>query len=296
MSRFSPKSREAIAAYLFILPTLIGFVIFIAYPLVESLRISFYEYGIWGDTTYIGTENFQRLTTDTRLHHTYRNTVVFTMFAVFLNAGVGLLLAVFLNRRMPTLVSNFYRSVFFFPILVAHTYISVIWKYLYAEDTGVFNFYLSLLNIDSIPWLREPGWAMAAIIVMDVWKNAGFAMLVFLAGLQSIPNEYYEAAQLDGASERQLFTRITIPLLSPTIFFILVIFFIGAFQVFDSIFVLTGGGPGDATRSVVMYIYQQAFQRLDFGYAAAISWTLFLVIMAVTLVQFWGGRRWVHYE
>ncbi len=296
MSRLTPKSREAIAAYLFILPTLIGFVIFIAYPLVESLRISFYEYGIWGDTTYIGTENFQRLTTDTRLHHTYRNTVVFTMFAVFLNAGVGLLLAVFLNRRMPTLVSNFYRSVFFFPILVAHTYISVIWKYLYAEDTGVFNFYLSLLNIDSIPWLREPGWAMAAIIILDVWKNAGFAMLVFLAGLQSIPNEYYEAAQLDGASERQLFTRITIPLLSPTIFFILVIFFIGAFQVFDSIFVLTGGGPGDATRSVVMYIYQQAFQRLDFGYAAAISWTLFLVIMAVTLVQFWGGRRWVHYE
>ena len=296
MSRLTPKSREATAAYLFILPTLIGFVIFIAYPLVESLRISFYEYGIWGDTTYIGTENFQRLTTDTRLHHTYRNTVVFTMFAVCLNAGVGLLLAVFLNRRMPTLVSNFYRSVFFFPILVAHTYISVIWKYLYAEDTGVFNFYLSLLNIDSIPWLREPGWAMAAIIILDVWKNAGFAMLVFLAGLQSIPNEYYEAAQLDGASERQLFTRITIPLLSPTIFFILVIFFIGAFQVFDSIFVLTGGGPGDATRSVVMYIYQQAFQRLDFGYAAAISWTLFLVIMAVTLVQFWGGRRWVHYE
>ena len=137
---------------------------------------------------------------------------------------------------------------------------------------------------------------MAAIVIMDVWKNAGFAMLVFLAGLQSIPNEYYEAAQLDGASERQLFTRITIPLLSPTIFFILVIFFIGAFQVFDSIFVLTGGGPGDATRSVVMYIYQQAFQRLDFGYAAAVSWTLFLVIMAVTLVQFWGGRRWVHYE
>lgn len=296
MSRLTPKSREAIAAYLFILPTLVGFVIFIAYPLVESLRISFYEYGIWGDTTYIGAENFQRLTTDTRLRHTYRNTVVFTMFAVFLNAGVGLLLAVFLNRRMPRLVSNFYRSVFFFPILVAHTYISVIWKYLYAEDTGVFNFYLSLLNIDAVPWLREPGWAMAAIIIMDVWKNAGFAMLVFLAGLQSIPNEYYEAAQLDGASERQLFTRITIPLLSPTIFFILVIFFIGAFQVFDSIFVLTGGGPGDATRSVVMYIYQQAFQRLDFGYAAAISWTLFLVIMAVTLVQFWGGRRWVHYE
>lgn len=296
MTRLTPKSREALAAFFFILPTLIGFVIFIAYPLVESLRISFFEYGIWGDTTFIGLDNYERLAADKRLHHTYRNTFVFTIFAVFFNAGLGLILAVFLNRRMPALVSNFYRSVFFFPILVAHTYISVIWKYLYAEDTGVFNYYLSQIDIAAIPWLREPGWAMAAIIIMDVWKNAGFAMLVFLAGLQSIPSEYYEAAQLDGASERQLFTRITIPLLSPTIFFILVIFFIGAFQVFDSIFVLTGGGPGDATRSVVMYIYQQAFQRLDFGYAAAISWTLFLVIMAVTLVQFWGSRRWVHYE
>ncbi len=296
MPALTPERREAIAGYLFILPTLIGFVIFIAYPLVESLRISFYDFNIWGDMTYIGTEHFERLSTDTRLHQTYRNTVVFTLFAVFLNAGIGLLLAVFLNRRMPTLMSNFYRSVFFFPILVAHTYISVIWEYLYSEDTGVFNFYLGQLGLEAVPWLRDPGWAMAAIIIMDVWKNAGFAMLVFLAGLQSISNEYYEAAQLDGASERQLFFRITIPLLSPTIFFILVIFFIGAFQVFDSIFVLTGGGPGDATRSVVMYIFQQAFQRLDFGYAAAVSWTLFLVIMAVTLVQFWGGRRWVHYE
>lgn len=296
MSRLTPKSREALAAFFFVLPTLIGFVIFIAYPLVESLRISFFEYGIWGDTTFIGLENYERLVIDTRLQQTYRNTFVFTIFAVFFNAGLGLLLAVFLNRRMPALVSNFYRSVFFFPILVAHTYISVIWRYLYAEDTGVFNFYLSQVDIAAVPWLREPGWAMAAIIIMDVWKNAGFAMLVFLAGLQSIPNEYYEAAQLDGANERQLFSRITVPLLSPTIFFILVIFFIGAFQVFDSIFVLTGGGPGDATRSVVMYIYQQAFQRLDFGYAAAVSWTLFLVIMAVTLVQFWGSRRWVHYE
>ncbi|MCY4146529.1 MAG: sugar ABC transporter permease [Chloroflexi bacterium] len=292
----SPKRSEALAAYLFILPTFIGFAIFILYPLVESLRISFYEYSILGDTYYVGLDNYDRLLNDSRLRTTYRNTIVFTGFAVFLNAGIGLLLAVFLNRRMPALMRNFYRSAFFFPILIAHTYISVIWRYLYQQDTGVINYYLALFGIDAVPWLSHPGWAMAAIIIMDVWKNTGFAMLVFLAGLQSIPYAYYEAAQLDGANERQLFTRITIPLLSPTIFFILVIFMIGALQVFDSIIVLTQGGPGDATRSVVMYIYQQAFQRLDFGYAAAVSWTLFLVIMAVTLVQFWGSRRWVHYE
>ena len=292
----SPKRSEALAGYLFILPTFIGFAIFILYPLVESLRISFYEYSILGDTHYVGLDNYSRLFNDTRLRTTYRNTIVFTGFAVFFNAGIGLLLAVFLNRRMPVLMRNFYRSSFFFPILIAHTYIAVIWQYLYHQETGVINYYLAFIGIDPIPWLSHPAWAMAAIIIMDVWKNTGFAMLVFLAGLQSIPHEYYEAAQLDGANERQLFTRITIPLLSPTIFFILVIFMIGALQVFDTIIVLTQGGPGDATRSVVMYIYQQAFQRLDFGYAAAVSYTLFLVIMAVTLLQFWGSRRWVHYE
>ena len=292
----SPKRSEALAGYLFILPTFIGFAIFILYPLVESLRISFYEYSILGDSYYVELDNYARLINDSRLRKTYGNTIVFTGFAVFFNAGIGLLLAVFLNRRMPVLMRNFYRSAFFFPILIAHTYIAVIWQYLYQQDTGVINYYLSFLGIDPIPWLSHPAWAMAAIIIMDVWKNTGFAMLVFLAGLQSIPHEYYEAAQLDGANERQLFTRITIPLLSPSIFFILVIFMIGALQVFDSIIVLTDGGPGDATRSVVMYIYQQAFQRLDFGYAAAVSWTLFLVIMAVTLVQFLVSRRWVHYE
>ncbi len=292
----SPKRGEALAGYLFILPTFIGFAIFILYPLVESLRISFYEYSILGDSYYVELDNYTRLISDSRLRKTYGNTIIFTGFAVFFNAGIGLLLAVFLNRRMPILMRNFYRSAFFFPILIAHTYIAVIWQYLYHQDTGVINYYLEFLGVDPIPWLSHPAWAMAAIIIMDVWKNTGFAMLVFLAGLQSIPHEYYEAAQLDGANERQLFTRITIPLLSPTIFFILVIFMIGALQVFDTIIVLTNGGPGDATRSVVMYIYQQAFQRLDFGYAAAVSWTLFLVIMAVTLVQFLVSRRWVHYE
>ncbi len=292
----SPKRSEALAGYLFILPTFIGFAIFILYPLVESLRISFYEYSILGDSYFVELDNYTRLINDSRLRKTYSNTIVFTGFAVFFNAGIGLLLAVFLNRRMPILMRNFYRSAFFFPILIAHTYIAVIWQYLYQQDTGVINYYLVALGFDPIPWLSHPAWAMAAIIIMDVWKNTGFAMLVFLAGLQSIPHEYYEAAQLDGANERQLFTRITIPLLSPSIFFILVIFMIGALQVFDSIIVLTDGGPGDATRSVVMYIYQLAFQRLDFGYAAAVSWTLFLVIMAVTLFQFLVSRRWVHYE
>lgn len=290
------KHREAFVGYLFILPTYIGFIIFILFPLIESMRISFLEFSILRDSTYIGLENYARMLSDSRLRLVYMNTIVFTLFAVFFNAGIGLLLAVMLNRRLPVLMRNIYRSVFFFPVLIAHTYIAVIWKFLYQQDTGVINYYLSFLGIEAIPWLSNAAWAMAAIIIMDVWKNTGFAMLVFLAGLQSIPQEYYEAAQLDGANERQLFVRITIPLLSPTIFFILVIFMIGALQVFDTIIVLTAGGPGDATRSVVLYIYEIAFRAFDMGYAAAVSMTLFAIILVLTACQFWISRRWVHYE
>ena len=292
----TPRRREAFVGYLFILPTYIGFVIFILYPLVESMRISFQEFSLLRGSTYVGLDNYAQMFADPRLRISYINTIIFTLFAVFFNAGIGLILAVMLNRRLPVLMRNLYRSIFFFPVLIAHTYIAVIWRFLYQQDTGVINYYLGIFGVEPIPWLSNTHWAMAAIIILDVWKNTGFAMLVFLAGLQSIPNEYYEAAQLDGANERQLFFRITIPMLSPTIFFILVIFMIGALQVFDTIIVLTAGGPGDATRSVVLYIYEIAFRTFNMGYAAAVSMTLFAIILVLTALQFWISRRWVHYE
>ncbi len=296
LPELTPKHREAFVGYLFILPTYIGFTIFILYPLIESVRISFQEFSLLRGSTYVGLENYVQMFADARLRIAYINTVIFTLFAVFFNAGIGLILAVMLNRRLPVLMRNLYRSVFFFPVLIAHTYIAVIWRFLYQQDTGVINYYLGIFGVEPIPWLSNAHWAMAAIIILDVWKNTGFAMLVFLAGLQSIPNEYYEAAQLDGANERQLFFRITIPLLSPTIFFILVIFMIGALQVFDTIIVLTQGGPGDATRSVVLYVYEIAFRTFNMGYAAAVSMTLFAIILILTALQFWISRRWVHYE
>ncbi|MCY4537166.1 MAG: sugar ABC transporter permease [Chloroflexi bacterium] len=296
LPEMTQKHREAFVGYLFILPTYIGFIIFILYPLIESMRISFQEFSLLRGSTYIGLENYAQMFADPRLRISYVNTIIFTLFAVFFNAGIGLILAVMLNRRLPILMRNLYRSIFFFPVLIAHTYIAVIWRFLYQQDTGVINYYLGVIGIDPVPWLSNAHWAMAAIIILDVWKNTGFAMLVFLAGLQSIPNEYYEAAQLDGANERQLFFRITIPMLSPTIFFILVIFMIGALQVFDTIIVLTAGGPGDATRSVVLYIYEIAFRTFNMGYAAAVSMTLFAIILVLTAMQFWISRRWVHYE
>jgi multiple sugar transport system permease protein len=292
----TPKRTEALTGYFFVLPTYIGFAIFVLWPILHSMQISLTEFNLLRGSRFIGLENYIDLLSDVRLRTVYGNTIFFTLLAVTFNASVGLILAVLLNRRMPILVRNLYRSVFFFPVLIAHTYIAVVWSFLYHQDTGVINYYLGLLGMSPIPWLSSAQWAMPAVIILDVWKNAGFAMLVFLAGLQNIPSEYYEAAQLDGANERQSFFKVTLPLLSPTVFFVMVIFMIGALQVFDTINVLTTGGPGDATRSVVMYIYEIAFERFDMGYASAVSMTLFAIILVLTILQFIISQRWVHYE
>ncbi|MGH2558555.1 MAG: carbohydrate ABC transporter permease, partial [Thermomicrobiales bacterium] len=245
--------REALSGYLFILPTFIGYTAFVVGPLFAAIGLSFTEYDALSSPTYIGFDNYQRLVDDTRLHTVYRNTFVFAIFAVALNIGVGLLLAVLLNRAMPRLVRYLFRASFFFPVLVAHVYIAIIWQHLYQKDLGVINYYLDYVGIGPISWLSDRAWALPSVIIMDVWKNTGFAMLVCLAGLQNIPEVYHEAAALDGAGPWQRFRQITLPLLTPTLFFLTVIFAIGALQVFDSIIVLTQGGPGDATRSIVMY-------------------------------------------
>src|ERR1700694_205132 len=225
------RRREALTGYLFVFPTYLGFLLFILGPILAAAGISFTKFDLLTTTKFIGLDNYIKMLGDVRLRTVYLNTAVFTFLAVSFNAGIGLVLAVLLTRRMPGFIRNIYRSVYFFPVLIAHTYIAVIWQYLYSKDTGVLNYYLGLLGVGKIPWLSSIQWVMPSVIIMDVWKNTGFAMLIFLAGLQNIPVMYYEAAKIDGANERQLFRRITLPLLSPTIFIVLVIFMTGAVQV-----------------------------------------------------------------
>ena len=287
--------REALAGYLFILPTFLGYTGFILGPILAVIGISLTKYDILSPASFIGLDNYVRLFTDPRLRTVYGNTIFFTVFAVSLNVGIGLILAVLLNRHIPGPLKYLFRSAYFFPVLVALVYSSIVWSFLYQKDTGIINYYLSLLNVAPIPWLSNRQWVLPSIIVMDVWRNTGFAMLVFLAGLQNIPVDYYEAAQLDGANRWHLFRHITLPLISPTLFFNLIIYMIGALQVFDSVIVLTKGGPGDASRSLVMYIYENAFQFFEMGYASAIAITLFIIIVIMTLIQFRLGRTWVHY-
>ncbi|MBE2238165.1 MAG: sugar ABC transporter permease [Caldilineaceae bacterium] len=290
------SQREALAGYLFILPTFLGYTIFIVGPIFAAIGISFTSYDILSPAKFVGVQNYVDLLSDPRLRQVYWNTIYFTVVAVTLNVGIGLLLAVLINRHMPSFLKYLFRTAYFFPVLVALAYSAIIWQYLYQKDTGIINYYLHFLNIAPIPWLSSPQWVMPSIIVMDVWKNTGFAMLVFLAGLQGISPDYYESAALDGANRWQSFRYITLPLITPTLFFNVIIYMIGALQVFDSIVVLTQGGPGDSSRSLVMYIYEKAFQVFQMGYASAISITLFVVIMILTLIQFRVGRSWVHYE
>ncbi|AUA17210.1 ABC transporter permease subunit [Streptomyces sp. SID8361] len=281
---------------LFVAPATIGFAVFVLLPLALTVYYSFTSYDLFSPPQSAGLGNYRHLVGDARLRQTYINTAIFCVLAVPLNVGLALLLAVGLNRKMSGWLRVTIRSAFFFPSLVGLIFVAIVWQFFFQTDDGIFNYYLGLAGIGPVYWLSSPAWALPSIVILDVWKNVGLAMLILLAGLQGIPKVYYEAASLDGASAWRQFRSVTIPLLSPQIFFVTTLYLIGALKVFDSIVVLTNGGPGDSSRSVVMYIYEKAFQSFNFGYAAAVSVSLLVVIGIVTALQFWASRKWVHYE
>jgi multiple sugar transport system permease protein len=296
-ARSSPLGRqEARAGRLFVAPVTIGFIVFIAGPMLATIALSLTNYSMFKPPSFVGLDNFDRLLHDRRLLTVYANTALFTVLAVAGNVGLGLLIALFLDRRMPNWLRHLMRTFYFFPALVGLVYISLIWEFFFQRDTGVLNYYSNLLGGPSIPWLTSSTWAIPAVVIMDVWKNVGFAALILLAGLQGINRELGEAAAVDGANAWQQFRHITLPQISPTLFFVLTLQMIGAMKIFDSIVVLTNGGPGDASRSIVMYIYEMAFGSYKMGYASAISITLLVVVAIATALQFIVARRWVHYE
>lgn len=290
------RRREAATAYLFILPTFIGFIAFVLGPLLAALVISFTRYDLITPPKFIGLDNYSRLANDPRLLQSYGNTLIYVVAAVVLMNVLGLGLAVMLNRKLPRSIKAILRSAYFFPSLVGLAYVSIIWQALFQPDVGVVNYYLTSMGGPRIPWSTSNEWAIPSVVIVDVWKNVGFGMLIFLAALQDVPSEVVEAAEVDGASSWTVFRKITVPLISPAIFFNVTLTVIGAFQIFESIVVLTGGGPGDASRSVAMYIYEQAFQSFRVGYGSAIAVTLFAIIMVVTLIQFRVRRSWVFHE
>jgi multiple sugar transport system permease protein len=286
---------ETLSAYLLVGPTLSGYLLFVLGPLIAAIVLSFTHYDMMSPPRLVGFSNYARLISDARLAVVYKNTALFAVTAVILTVGIGTLLGVAVNKRLPGFLKYILRTAYFFPVLVGMIYAAMVWKFLFNRDLGVVNYYLHFLNVPPIPWLTSSTWAIWSVILVYIWKNLGFTMLTTLAGLQNISEELYEAARIDGAKPHTMLFRITIPLLSPVILFNVTITMINTLQEFDSIVALTNGGPGDASRTVVMYIYDKAFRSFDMGYASAIAVTLFVVISIVTLLQLWGSRRWVHY-
>ena len=290
------KRREMITAYGFILPTLIGFLVFILGPMVSSFVISLYDWNLLTPPRFIGLANYTQLFSDMRLGTVYLTTFRLAVLIVPCNMTLGLALAVLLDRKMPMLLRNFFKVSFFFPFVVSGVAVSIIWTFLFNRDLGPLNYYLGFLGIDRIYWLNSSTYSPWAIVIADVWRNVGFYVLVFLGGMQAISRDLYEAAEVDGATLWQQFRRITLPLLSPTILFLIVISVIGALQIFEQPQILTNGGPGDATRTIVMYIYEQGFKFFKMGYASTVALSLFVVILILTAVQFRLSRRWVFYQ
>ena len=280
--------------YLFVAPQVLGVVAFVIIPLALIVFYNFYEWNVLAGTfRFVGTENVERLFADSKVAPVLGATAVFSVGLVVGNLSLALLLAVLLNRRFAG--RTFFRTLFFSPVVVSLVAWTIVWGFLLQDDGGI-NALLRFIGVDGPNWLREGPTAMAAVIVVQVFKNVGLNMVLFLAALQGVPRELTEAAAIDGAGPWSTFRRITLPLISPTILLTTIITIVGSLQVFAQIAVLTQGGPGISTTVLVYYLYQQAFEFHRFGYGSTLAIVLFLIVLVLTVVQWQLRRRWVHYE
>jgi multiple sugar transport system permease protein len=271
------------AGYVMVLPYVLHFLIFVAYPLVFAFILVFCKWDIVTPMEFIGLRNIQRLINDTTFWTAVTNTLKFLVLHIPLQIVLALLIAVVLNG--PIKLRGFFRGAFFLPFVISGAVVTILWQQLYSTDAGVFNLVLTKLGLDPVPWLTDPAIAIYSIAVMATWKNIGFYIVLFLAGLQNVPRELYEAASIDGATRPQQFWKITLPLLRPITLLVVMLSTIGGFGLFIEPFVMTGGGPAESTLSVVLYLYKNAFQFLRMGYAATIGFALALMIFLVTLIQ-----------
>jgi ABC-type sugar transport system permease subunit len=288
------RRREALSGLAFLAPSLLLFGVFVYYPLLASAYISLTKWNIVAPTKpFVGLLNYERLLADPRFVIVLKNTAFYSIGVVGAAMLLGLALALVLNRQM--VGRGFYRTAIFAPYVTSIAAMSLLWMWIFDPQFGLMNAFLRALLIPAPGWLTTTEWALPAIMIMAVWHNTGYNMVIFLAGLQNIPEELNEAARIDGATGRRLFWNITLPLLSPTSFFLVVTGLIASFQIFDAVAVMTQGGPLDSTNVFVFYLYQNAFQFFEMGYAAAIAMVLFAIIMTLTALQFAMSRRWVHY-
>ncbi|MFI7151520.1 carbohydrate ABC transporter permease [Nonomuraea sp. NPDC050022] len=277
-------------AYLFIGPSLLGVLAFLLLPMVIVFVLSFFHWELLSPPTFAGLDNYRRLAGDGESWHSLGITVVYVLLCIPLQTVLALVLALLLNQRIKGV--RVFRSLFVVPWMATPIVMGLVWNWIFDPRDGAINSALAVIGVTGPDWLSDATWALPAIALVNVWQYTGYNMLFFLAGLQGIPRELYDAAATDGATPRQRFWRVTLPLLNPTMFFVMVTNLIGAFQVFDTVFVMTNGGPSQSTEVINFKIFGTAFREFDFGYASTLSMLLFAVILAVTLVQvrFFGKR------
>ncbi len=275
--------KKSKVGYLLVLPYLVHFSLFIAFPLIFCLVLVFHKWDIVSEMQWVGLNNFNRLLQDNLFFKAIFNTLTFLLIHIPLQIGIGLFLAEMLNQKIK--FRGFFRAAYFMPVIVSGVVITILWDQLYAQDTGVINLMLAKLSLPKLQWLTSPKLAMPSIAVMATWKNVGLYIVLFLVGLQSVPRYLYEAAELEGASHWYKFTRITLPMINPTIFLVVILSTINGFGLFIEPFIMTGGGPMNSTLSAVLYIYNQGFFFFHMGYAATLAFFFAAIIFTVVIIQ-----------
>jgi len=293
MARLSIARREALTFYLCISPWLAGVLIFVLGPMLASFGLSFTRWDLLSSPEFVGLRNYERMLGDPLFWQALKVTAIYTLLYIPTELVGGLSLALLMNQRVPGIA--IFRTIFYLPSVLSGVAFVVVWMWIFHPEAGLLNVALAQIGISGPRWLTNPQTALIALWMMSLW-GLGRAAVIYLAGLKSVPKELHEAAIIDGASAWQSFRYVTIPLLTPTIFFNLILSLIGTFQTFTSAFVATNGGPLDSTLFFVLYLYRQAFERFSMGYAAALAWVLFLIILALTLLVVRSADRWVYYE
>ena len=291
--RITGRTREAIDCYIFMLPVILGLLLFYLGPMVASLYFSLTDYDMLSAAEWVGLENYRALADDEIFWKSLRVTALYSAVSVPMVLMLALGLALLLNQKVRGV--TFFRTVYYLPTVMSGVAVATLWKWIFNTDYGILNLLLDRIGIRGPAWLVDESWAIWALILTSAWTVGG-SMLIFLAGLQSIPADLYEAAEIDGAGAWNRFRNITVPLLSHVTFFNLVLGIIGALQVFTEGFVLTGGGPNNSTLLLSIYLYRNAFEFLKMGYASALAWVMFLIVLALTLVVFRSAPMWVHYQ
>ena len=293
---YSKKKIDAVSGYLFLLPALLAFLLFIGAPMVITIVLSFFDYNMLQGSEWINFDNYIEFFKNPTSWQIIWNTFKLTLILVALHIVIALLLAFVIYKEKRGPVKYVYRTAVYLPSILTTASVAIAWNYMFNYDFGVFNWLLSQLGISGVKWLTSSSGVIVAICLFSLWKFVGTPFLYYLIGLQGIPDGYYEAAQIDGANKIQTFFHITLPMLTPTLFFVITITTINTFQIFDEPYIITNGGPGNASRTLALHVYEKAFKAYEMGYASSVSVVLFIIVLVITIILYSTQNKWVTYD